>query len=234
MPPMLGILSLDTAFPRIAGDVGNPASYPFAAEVAIVDGAHSTRIVVDGMPSETITARMEAAARDLEARGARAIISTCGFLVTVQARIAGSVGVPVLLSALSLVPELARANGGRVGVLTASRKALGTLALEAAGIAPNSLVIEGLEDEPLFAQTFLAPYDDQPTSFDRRAMEAVVVAAAQRLQARAPDVTALVLECGNLPPYSDAIAAATGLPVHHLADAAGVLMASTEPVPAEG
>ena len=42
------------------------------------------------------------------------------------------------------------------------------------------------------------------------------VAAAQRLIARHPEVAAIVLECTNMPPYADAVRAATGLPVHDI------------------
>jgi Asp/Glu/hydantoin racemase len=42
------------------------------------------------------------------------------------------------------------------------------------------------------------------------------VAAAERLLARRPEVRAIVLECTNMPPYADAVRAATGLPVHDI------------------
>ena len=43
--------------------------------------------------------------------------------------------------------------------------------------------------------------------------QAQVLAAAQRLLAREPGLDTLVLECTNLPPYADALRAATGLQV---------------------
>jgi hypothetical protein len=42
------------------------------------------------------------------------------------------------------------------------------------------------------------------------------VAAAQRLVARHPEIETIVLECTNMPPYADAVSAATGRKVHHL------------------
>jgi hypothetical protein len=44
--------------------------------------------------------------------------------------------------------------------------------------------------------------------------EADVVAAARRLVQRYPQVRHIVLECTNMPPYREAIVAATGLPCH--------------------
>jgi len=42
------------------------------------------------------------------------------------------------------------------------------------------------------------------------------VEAAQRLVRRHPALDSIVLECTNMPPYAQAVAQATGLPVHHL------------------
>ena len=38
------------------------------------------------------------------------------------------------------------------------------------------------------------------------------------LVAQHPEITVIVLECGNLPPYADAISAATGRPVQSILD----------------
>ena len=227
----LGILSLDTAFPRIPGDAGNPGSYPFPTLVKVVAGADSTKVVRDGTPDGDLPQKFVDAARALEARGVRAIVSTCGFLITSQSRIAADVNVPVMLSALSLLPGLHAVMSARIGVLTASRSSLGPTALKAAGIEPGAVVIQGMDGEPVFTRTFLVPLEDQPSELDRREMEKAVVGQAKTLVKRAPDVGAILLECGNLPPYADAIRAATGRPVFHLIDAACWLMAANAPVP---
>ncbi len=223
---LLGVLALDTAFQRIIGDVGNANSYPFPAEVVIVDGADATVIVRDSMPEDVLMERFIEAAKDLEKRGARAIVSTCGFLITSQKRIAASVKIPVMLSALSLYPVVAAICPGRVGILTASRKALGPAALAAAGIGADKVAIGGMDSEPTFAKTFLAKREEQMKELDRDAMEKAVCKAAVELKDANPDLSAILLECGNLPPYAAAIRKATGLPVFHLLDAAAMMMAA--------
>jgi len=42
--PELGILMLDTAFPRILGDVGNEQTWPFPVRIRRVHGATPTRV----------------------------------------------------------------------------------------------------------------------------------------------------------------------------------------------
>ena len=221
---MLGILALDTRFERIVGDTGNAASYPFPVRIHVVEGADSPLIVRDGAPDAALVARFVAAAQALEAEGARAIISTCGFLVSVQDEIASAVNVPVMLSALSLYPLVATSGKGRVAILTASRAALGPRAMAAAGIDPARVVVMGCEDIPCFAESFLAPQAAQATRLKRECLEQALVEKSQEALRESPDIGAILLECGNLPPYARAIAGATGRPVFHMLDAAALLM----------
>lgn len=222
----LGIISLDTAFPRIHGDVGNAESYPFRVMIEIVKGADSPLIVRDAAPDAAMLDLFTAAAINLESKGAAAIVSTCGFLITAQTQIAASVKVPVMVSALSLYPVVRAICPGRTGILTASSSALGANALAVAGIARADVAIAGMEDEPAFANVILVTRDAQPDTLDRAAIEDAAVRKALKLQKDHADLSAVILECGNLPPYADAIRKATGLPVFHLLDAAELLMAS--------
>jgi len=220
----IGVLSLDTRFPRIPGDAGHPGSYHLPARIRVVEGAGSPDIVRDGRPAPEIEDRFIAAARALEAEGASLITSTCGFLVTSQDRIAASVSVPVMLSGLMLAPLARAMTGGRpVGILTASAAALGPAALAAAGIASDQVRIAGLDSNPRFAATFLAAKSAQAERLDAAALGEEVAETARRLVAETPGIGALVLECGNLPPYQAMIAAAVGRPVFSILDGARLI-----------
>lgn len=104
--PFLGILMLDTAFPRILGDAGNPDSYDLPARTRVIKNAGSLNIVKNGRPDEALVQQFCQAAQELETEGAIALVSTCGFLISVQNDIARSVSIPVTLSSLSLYPLL--------------------------------------------------------------------------------------------------------------------------------
>lgn len=198
--------------------MGNADSYPFHVLIEVVKGADSPLIVRDGLPAPELLALFKEAAERLERQGAAAIVSTCGFLVTAQTQIAACVKVPVMLSALSLYPAVRTTCPGRIGILTASSAALGQNALTAAGIVRADVAIAGMEDEPAFADVILVTRAPQPATLDRAAIEEAAVRKALRLQRDFPDLSALILECGNLPPYAAAIRRATGLPVFHLVD----------------
>jgi hypothetical protein len=54
-----------------------------------------------------------------------------------------------------------------------------------------------------------------------------VVAAAQRLIARHPDIGAILFECTNFPPHRAAVENATGLPVYDVFTLIGVLRSAS-------
>lgn len=217
----IGVLMLDTQFPRIMGDAGHPQSYHLPARLHVVTGAGSPEIVRNGLPSATLIDAFCAAARTLEAEGAIAITSTCGFLVTVQDQIAAAVQIPVVVSALSLFPALRAMHGNRpLGILTASAPSLGGAAQSAAGIGIGQAVIAGMQDCPAFANAILVAKDKQPATLDSAAISAAAAGKARTMIAAHPDIGAIILECGNLPPYADAIRSASGRPVYSILDAA--------------
>ena len=219
----LGVLMLDTAFPRIPGDVGNAASYPFPVRFHVVPGADVPRIVRGEPPSDDLVQAFAAGARALERDGARGIVTSCGFLGHVQERLAAAVGVPVMASALSLGPLVRAMTGGRtLGILTADSRSLSPALLRACGLEPSHVRIAGLEGEAAWRRLILAPKDAQPATLDPEEIGGLVERAAKRLVANG-DLGAILLECTNLPPYAARIEGATGLPIFHILHAAALV-----------
>lgn len=210
---------LDTKFPRILGDAGNVDSYTVPARVHVVKGAGSLDIVKDGLPPEYLIRAFCKSAKQLESDGAFAIVSTCGFLVTVQNRISDAVNVPVMVSALSLYPQIrAKFSGSPIGIITASYESLGDTALQAAGIKYQDVRIAGMEDCAAFVNAILQPKEQQLAKIDSTAIETTVIGKAISLLKADPEICAFLLECTNLPPYAKAIEIATGRPVYSILD----------------
>jgi Asp/Glu/hydantoin racemase len=209
--PFLGVLMLETRFPRLPGDVGNPSTFDFAVRHAVVRGASARRVVQPGDPQ--LLEPFLAAARALVREGAAAVTTSCGFLVLYQATLQAALDVPVWTSSLLRVPELQAqlAPHERVGIVTVDAASLAASHLRAAGADPAT-PYEGLAPGCAFQRALL---DDAP-AFDPADAEAATVQAAQNLVRRRPDVAAIVLECTNMPPYADAVRRATGRPVHDL------------------
>jgi hypothetical protein len=207
----VGILMLATRFERIPGDAGNPATWPFPVLLRVVPGAEPGRVVLDG--ARGLLPGFVAGARELAARGARLITTSCGFLALFQAELAAAVNVPVATSALLQIPWLQATlpRGSRVGVVTASAASLSAAHFQAVG-APADTPTIGLEGTELYRVVV----GGEAVTFDVAQARRDVTAASRRLLAGHPEVAAVVLECTNLPPYAAAVRAATGLPVYDI------------------
>jgi Asp/Glu/hydantoin racemase len=206
----VGILMLDTRFPRVVGDMGNAATFDFPVRYHRVAGADPDLVVRRGAAG-LLPAFVEGATL-LEREGVGALTTNCGFLVKYQRQLAAAVRVPVFTSSLLLVPLVHRmlGPGRRVGIMTVSAATLTPEHLEAAGIgAAVPLAVAGLETEKEFTRVLMG--DELELDVDAARDEHVRV--ARRLVAEHPDVGALVLECTNMPPYAADIQRATGLPV---------------------
>lgn len=203
----LGILMLDTDFPRILGDVGNAQTWPFPVHFGVVKGATPQAIVCDDI--EPFVQSFIEVGHDLVAQGCRGIATTCGFLALIRPRLAAALGVPVAASALEqasqIIPMLTPDQ--QLGVLTISAATLTPAHLRAAGV-PIATPVQGM-DGSTFADTILG----NKTTLDVTAARHEMIAAAQTLVAQHPAIGALVLECTNMVPYAGDIAQATGRPV---------------------
>lgn len=204
----VGILMLETRFPRIPGDIGHAATWPFPVLYRVVRGASPERVVREG--AEGLEGAFVEAGQALVADGADGITTSCGFLAPFQAPLAGALGVPVATSALMQVPLVERLlpPGRRAGVLTVSASTLTAPHLEAAGVAADTPV-GSTEGGRHFTEAILGDAAD----LDIEAARSDNVEAALALVAAHPALGALVLECTNMTPYAADIRAATGLPV---------------------
>lgn len=222
-PGFLGVVMLDTCFPRPLGDIGHPDSFGVPVRQRVVAGAFPREVVASAaaLQGSGLHLRFIDAARALQADGARAITTSCGFLVLLQQRLQDSVGVPVVSSSLLQLPGLLEREA-RVGVLTISDRQLTAEYLLAAGVPPQRLadvVVQGVAADSEFVRAILG---NQPEMDLARASQDLV-AAAMALRARAPDLRTVVLECTNMPPHAPAIRAATGWRLQSLLDAAPLL-----------
>src|SRR6266513_1347183 len=129
----IGILMLETKFPRIPGDMGNGLTWPFPVLYKVVPGATPDR-VVRHKSAGLINAFLDAASELVEL-GADGITTTCGFLSLYQRELAAHVRVPVAASSLMQIPLVERIlpPGRRVGVLTVSAASLTSEHFIAAG-----------------------------------------------------------------------------------------------------
>ena len=209
--PPLGVLMLETRFPRVPGDIGNPASFDFPVRYRVVHGASAVRVV-----KERATGLLQPfidAARELVEEGCGAISTSCGFLALFQRELQAALPVPVASSSLLQVAPLQAAlpAGQQVGIITIAAQALTADHLHGVGADPATPVV-GVRSDGEFARAILGDLPDMDTG----KLRDEVLEAGARLRQAHPEVTALVLECTNMPPYAAALREASGLPVYDI------------------
>ena len=205
----IGILMLDSKFPRIRGDVGNAKTWDFPVLYKTVVGGTPKKVVLE--LTEDDIEPFILAAKELEQAGVKAITTSCGFLALFQKQLANAVNIPVFTSALLMVPFVKRFIGEnrKIGILTANSKTLSDAHLRAVGIRKEDVVIKGLEDKEVFTDFTVQNWD----RVDTEKCRAELLEATEELLHENDDIGAMVLECTNMPPYTKDIQQVVGMPV---------------------
>ena len=225
MDQVLGILMLDTHFPRIKGDVGNPASFSYPVRKLTVRGASPERVVREADPS--LLEPFLQAAEQLEREGCAAITTSCGFLAMFQKELAARVSIPVFTSSLlqartayGLLPA-----GKKVGILTADGRKLGERHFIGAGIEDVPKVVYGMEGTH-FHDIYVGDREDLDPARAGEELQRV----ALRMTEEHPEISAVVCECTNMPPYTDALRKILKCPVYDILTLADHVMQSVRRV----
>lgn len=204
----IGVLMLDSRFPRIVGDIGNAKTWKFPVLYEVVEGFRPDKAVLN-LEMQDIEPFIEAAYK-LERRGVKAIATSCGFLAMFQEELVKRVNVPVFTSAMVMLPMLCRMSG-KVLVLSANSDTLTNRHLQAACGDLSSLdyKIIGTQDEENFTDFTVYNWPEVDTDLCER--EILSTIRKELLQDNS--YKCILLECTNMPPYSDAIRKEFGLPV---------------------
>ena len=111
---------LNTNFPRLLGDIGNPASFKTPPVYSTVSDATVSSVIDAGEISDRLLASLVLAAKELAQAGVNVIGTSCGFLSSVQNTIQTELSVPFISSSLELIPILRMLYGesSNIGVLT--------------------------------------------------------------------------------------------------------------------
>ncbi len=215
--PQIGILCWEEGCsPRglvqleaLKGNSTNPDTFKFPVKYTRVKGANIHTILEN--PCKDTLATMIRDARKMEEQGIKAITTSCGFNAIFQKELTDAVNIPVFTSSLMQIPMVQNMIGTKqnVGVITAKKSALSKEHLENAGVLNhNRTRIQGLETSLEWNKIFTSPQED----IDIDKIETEIIARANSM-VKNSNIGAFVLECTDLPPFSNAIRKATGRPV---------------------
>lgn len=206
----LGIVEMAHAPLRYPGNLGNPATFSYPVVYASASSALIERIL-EREPA--VAADYIQQGRELQRRGAKAVLTTCGFNVAFQSAVARGLSVPVGTSSVLLLPLALRlvSPERRVGVITLDERWLEPTLLELSGVDTDDLLrlrIFGLQGTRTWHELRKA----QP----QLPIEAIgddLMICVRELIDTTPQLGAILLECSALCPFSPRVRAETGLPV---------------------
>jgi hypothetical protein len=207
----IGILMLNTQFPRIPGEMGNAWTWDFPVLYKVVKGASPHRVVRESDP--TLLEPFISAANELVKDGVEAVTTNCGFLAMFQRELADAIPVPVFTSTLMMMPLVYRMlkPSQKIGVMSVNGSSLKPKHFEGVGASDIPYVIGGMEttEKGHFYHTLI---DDQ-LELDIDLARAEHREVASKLVAENPDIGAIILECTNMPPFANDVREVTGRPV---------------------
>lgn len=209
--PPLGILMLEGKMADVPGCMACEATFPYPVVRKVVRGS---RTPLSAEEAWAMLPLYVEAARELEQEGVAAITANCGLIALMQKELAATVSVPVVTSALLMVPDLYRIIGGRrIGILTFFTHAVGERNYNASGWSGKDIPVAlGGVGESEAWLTFLRTKEVPPELRER--MTADLLAVVRGMLAEHPDIGAFVSECTMLPACLQAVREEIGVPVY--------------------
>ncbi len=218
--PFLGVLCWEKGgspkgleqLESLTGNSTNPLTYHFPVLFKKVAGANYQSVLVS--PDGRLVGAMVKEAESMIDQGVKAIITSCGFNAIFQKELAAALKVPVYTSALLQIPFIRASLGGKkLLVITASKQDLKPEHFHAVGVMDmRGIEIYGMEEMPEWSK--ISRYPDKSLSLEKVKKEVVSVATVAKQEH--PDLSAILLECTDLPTFADAVRKAVNLQVYDL------------------
>lgn len=208
----IGILMLDTVFPREIGDIGNARTFDFPICYKVVRNVFSGKKLPRDADELLLNAFIDAA-RELEKEGCRAITTSCGFLAGFQKELADAVNIPVFTTTLSLVPMISSMLGKntQIGIFTERKEFMTEYLFNKSGWSSNdyNICVSDLPEDSAFNE--LVIFDKKEGHLDK-IKENIQEMTRQHME-KYPDTGAIILECQNFAPFGSIIQEISGVPV---------------------
>jgi len=213
----LGVIRLDYDYPPAPGDIDCPNSFDCDVYYKVVPGL-TFEICKKGKPMpKEVEERFKEFIKWLEdEKKVKGITGDCGFMMNFQSIARQVTEIPIFMSSLCQLPAVTcgYAEKEQMIIMTADGRSLEPmrdLIRDECGVDTQDTRynIVGCEDVPHFGYEVTNGYKVNT----KKATPGIVKKAVEALE-KYPKSRAFLLECTELPPYSDAIRFHTGLPVY--------------------
>lgn len=211
--PVLGVLKVDVDCKPVAGDLCYPGSFAYKVCYRTLKGL-TPEMSESGNISNEAKQELVEAIRYLESQGVTGITGNCGFLLRLQNFAREYTSKPVFLSSLLQLSAITCAydREEKVAIFTGSKTTLANMrdAIRkecSVDYASSRYVIVECNTVPGFEKI------RQGEKVNEKEIEEGIVKKAMQAAREQPLLVAILMEGAEMPPYSDAVRAATGLPV---------------------
>jgi hypothetical protein len=230
----LGILRLDYDYPPAPGDIDCPDTFDYDVYYRVIPGL-TFEICQSGIINKEIERSIIDAVKWLNNKEVSGITGDCGFMIHIQKIVRENTSKPVFMSALLQLPFMIQSYGKneKIAIYTANGNSLSKmkdLIYELCNIdtEDDRLIIVGCENVEGFEAVALG--EKVNTSL----VEPNIVKKTLEVLKENPNIQCILMECTELPPYSDAVRKATGLPVFDSITCADYMMTSLKDNPRFG
>jgi len=218
--PSMGIIRLDYCYPPALGDIDHIGTFNFDVYYKVVPGL-TFELCQKG---ERLQGKVEERFRQsimwlIKEKNVKVITGDCGFMMYYQnfARSLAGVSIPVVLSPICQLPSIACAFSydEEIIIMTANEEHFMNMKKRLRhhyNIDPENRRYNVIGCDKGRVDGFEAV--SEGSRVDTAKVEKGVVKLAQESLIKHPKSTAFLFECTELPPYSDAVREATGLPVY--------------------
>lgn len=208
----VGIICLESFFPKPPGHLRNQTTFDFPTIHHLLKDIDIPKLLFN--PNPDMLEPFIEAAQELERLGAKAITGSCGFMARFHDELTEAVSVPVLVSSLTQLPLLRIMHGksARIGILTASAKALTPAHFAPFDLKRDDFPIMGMEGYPEFWETII---EYKRYDIDVDIMRDEICDAAEKL-VKENDLDVLLLECTDLSAFAADVQKRVELPVYDI------------------
>ena len=232
--PILGVVRLDdyevtwdaSKYKPAPGDVDHPISFNYPVKYAVASDCtfdnlcNPSKFLEDSQLQEKMKKGLDVAIKRLEAARCDVITSDCGLFMWLQDYAETCTQLPVCLSSLVILPHIFEklCEDDKVAIFTSNGESLNKLKekvlRDKLGNHIERLVVIGCDEAPYGVDIDGFEAVSLGKTVDVEKVKPGMIAVAKRLIEKESKVKTIVVECTEIPPYSDAIRQITKLPVY--------------------
>lgn len=208
----IGILMMDTVFPRLVGDIGNARTYKVPVRYYTVRNVSVDKMNAANAEKLLLKPFIDAAL-ELEREGCKAITTSCSFLAGFQKQLADAVHIPVFTNTLLLAPFVHSMLNSclKIGIFTERADLIHDDYFAQLGWSSKDIpvCISGMPEDSPFSRLFIQDNLEE----DIEVLEASIKELTLKHMEEYPDTGAILLECTNFAPFTNLIQNLSGVPV---------------------